>query len=69
MRYFSFNEYDDNGGHVETLSEDDIRKEYYPYWYSKMCKRYGKEVVDEKYSFQDCIDDWCVVHWAWEIKE
>lgn len=69
MRYFSFNEYDENGGHVETLSEDDIRKEYYPYWYSRMCKRYGKEVVDEKYSFQDCIDDWCVVHWAWESKE
>lgn len=69
MRYFSYNEYDDNGGHVVTMSEEEIRKEYYPYWYGKMCNKFGKDHVDEKYSFEDCLDDWQVVHWAWEVNE
>lgn len=76
MRYFSYNEYDPEspradatGGYVETLSEDDIRKQYYPYWYGKMCEKFGKEHVDENYSFNDCLDDWQVVHWAWEVEQ
>ena len=69
MRYFSYNEYDDNGGHVVTMSEEEIRKEYYPYWYGKMCNKFGKDHVDEKYSFENCLDDWRVVHWAWEVNE
>ena len=31
-----------------------------------MCKKFGKETVDSQYSKQDCIEDWCVVHWAVE---
>lgn len=76
MRYFSYNEYDpdssradETGGYVETLSEEEIRKQYYPYWYGKMCKKFGKEHVDTNYCFEDCLDDWKVVHWAWEIDE
>jgi hypothetical protein len=34
-----------------------------------MCERFGKDVVDEKYAFEDCLDDWVVVNWAWEVKE
>lgn len=67
MRYFSFNSFDSEKGWVETVSEDDIRKEYYPYWYGKMCKMYGKEYVDENYCFWDCLDDFIMVHWAWEV--
>lgn len=74
MRYFSYNEYDpespladDTGGYVVTLSEEEIRKEYWPYWYGKMCERFGKETVDRNYSFEECLDDWCVVHWAWKV--
>lgn len=71
MRYYSYNEYDHNNpseGSVVTLSEVDILKEYWPYWYGKMCEKYGQERVDAEYSFEDCLDDWQVVHWAWESK-
>lgn len=69
MRYYSHHEYDENGGHIETFSEDEIRKEYYPYWYGKMCEKYGKEHVDAIYGFEECLEDWCTLHWAWEVTE
>lgn len=56
----------DGGNEVVTKSEDDIRREYWPYWYDRMCKKFGKEHVDAKFSFPDCLDDWIVVNWAWE---
>lgn len=69
MRYWSFGYPDENDNDaVETWSEDDIREKYWPYWYGKMCKKFGKEHVDANYSFEDCVDDWTVVHWAWESK-
>ena len=70
MRYFCYNEYveDPNTNSVVTVSEEDVRRDYYPYWYDKMCKKFGKEVVDRDYSFKDCLDDWIVVNWAWESK-
>ena len=73
MRWFKYNEYDigdlfANDGHiVVTISEEDIRKEYYPYWYKQMCIKFGSEVVDQNYSFEHCLDDWMTVNWAWEI--
>lgn len=72
MRYFSYNEYDpihENGGYVVTVSEEEIRCEYYPWWYERMCKKFGKEKVDELYSFLDCLDEWIVVNWAWEVTD
>jgi len=75
MRYFSYNEYDPDspladstGGYVVTKSEEEIIREYWPYWYTQMCKRYEQSYVDETYSHLDCIEDWCALHWAWEIK-
>lgn len=69
MRYWSVSYPDDNGNDVtETLSEEDIRKEYWPYWYGKMCEKFGKEFVDKTYSFEDCLEDWIVVNWAVESK-
>ena len=56
MRYYSYNEpvYDNHGNGpydnvVVTISEEQIKEQYYPYWYERMCKKFGKEVVDEKY--------------------
>lgn len=69
MRYFSFHEFSNFGDHIVTLSEDEVRKDYWPYWYEKMCNKYGKTHVDELYTFEDCLDDWKIVHWAWEVKE
>jgi len=57
---------DDDKPVYETLSEDDILKEYWPYSYGKMCEKYGKDEVDRNWSKQNCIEDWVVVHWAWE---
>jgi hypothetical protein len=74
MRYYSYNEFsnDENGeviGKVVTISEDIIRGVYFPYWYDKMCIKFGKQIVDENYSFEECLDDWIVVYCAWESKD
>jgi hypothetical protein len=74
MRYYSYNEFsnDENGeviGKVVTISEDNIKGDYFPYWYDKMCNKFGKQIVDENYSFEECLDDWIVVYCAWESKD
>ena len=67
MKYWTIC-YPDNEDNVvyETLSDEDILNQYWDYWYGKMCQKFGKEHVDANYSKQDCIDDWCIVHWATE---
>ena len=67
MRYWSYNEQTESGDAVVTVSEDEILNQYWPWWYVKMCEKFGREVVDSDYTKQDCIDDWVVVHWAWEV--
>lgn len=70
MRYYSYNEMGDDGENiVVTKSETDILHEYWPYWYGKMCEKFGKEVVHAKYSFHECLEDWIVVNWAWEVEQ
>lgn len=67
MKYWSIGYPDEDGNDVvETLSEREIVEQYWHYWYGRMCDKYGKEHVDAHYTVQDCIDDWVVVHWAWE---
>jgi hypothetical protein len=74
MRYYSYNELPSEDqsigdkGFIVTLSEKEILEQYYPHWYRLMCKRYGQEYVDTTFSFEDCLDDWCVLHWAWKSK-
>lgn len=71
MRYYTFVQPINELGDPEyiTMSEDEIRKEYYPWWYRKMCEKFGKEHVDSTYSFEDCLEDWITVHWAWESSQ
>jgi hypothetical protein len=67
MRYYCIAYPDELGNDVvETLSEEEIRKQYYPYWYDKMCAKYGEEHVKSNYVFEDCLTDWITIHWAWE---
>lgn len=55
-----FYRYEDQiGSHA--ISEDQILKEYYPYWSSLMTK------AGRRPDYESCIEDWVVVHWAWEI--
>jgi len=68
MKYWTFVEPGEDGTTpvYQTLSDDEILEQYWDYWYGKMCEKYGKEKVDTGWSKQDCIDDWVIVHWAWE---
>lgn len=68
MRYYCYNEPIGDGSENEviTKSEEDIRNEYYPYWYERMVKKFGYQHVNENYSFEDCLDDWIIINWAWE---
>jgi len=67
MRYYCYNEMTDDGDNeIVLVSEEDVRQTYYPYWYGKMCEKFGKDHVDNNYSFEDCLDDWVIVNWAWE---
>ena len=74
MRYFSYQEpiWDEFGviigDQTITMSEDEIRAEYFPYWESKMIRKFGREVYERTYRFQDCLDDWIVDHWATEVR-
>ena len=70
MRYYSYNEYKTDPSidpYIETVSEEDVRRDYYPYWYGKMSAKYGKDHVDKNYSFEDCLTDWITVNWAWSV--
>lgn len=71
MRYYSYNEYIDDPSNniVVTKSEEEIKDEYWSYWYERMCHKFGKDVVDKDYCFEDCLDDWVIVNWAWESTE
>ena len=71
MRYFCFNDPDINEegkliDNITTVSERWIRDNYYPYWQEQMYKKFGKDYVDKNYCFEDCLDQWIVVNWAWE---
>lgn len=74
MRYFCYNEpiLDEQGNLIDNevvvMSEEEIKKEYWDYWYEQMCYKYGKEHVDMNYNWNDCLDDWVVVNWTWESK-
>lgn len=62
MRYFSYNEL---GVDVPTtVSEDHIRETYYDYWLEQITKKYGE---NHDFCFLDCIEDWMIVYWAWEV--
>jgi hypothetical protein len=80
MRFFCYNEpiwgaeddLDENGfrkilgNEVVVKSEDDICRDYYPYWKVQMEKKYGVEEAKRRFCFDDCLDDWIVVNMAWE---
>lgn len=46
------------------ISEKEILDQYWNYWKTQMEKKYG--VGHELITEEKCIDEWCVVHYAWE---
>lgn len=76
MRFFCYPEYapndpraDEQGGFTVVLSEEDIRREYWPYWYGRMCEKFEQAYVDINFTFEDCLYDWMVVHWGYEVSD
>lgn len=67
MRYYSFNEFDGEKGWVSTISEEEIRQTYYPYWKEKMIKKFGEEEVEKNCTFEHCLEDWVDGNWAWSL--
>lgn len=65
MRYYSIAYPVDGADVVEVLSEDDVREQYYKYWTMKMIQN----VPNADLSFEHCLEDWMIVHWAQEACE
>lgn len=76
MRKFQFvepnwggpNEFAEENTVTITFSESYVAMTYYDYWYEKMCIKFGKQYVDTHYCFEDCLEDFCTIHWATELK-
>lgn len=70
MRYFTFVQPgEDEKPEYITMSEDEILDDYWSFWSERMIQKYGYCQFIKEFSRQDCIDDWVVVHWAWESKD
>jgi hypothetical protein len=48
------------------ITEDEILAEYWEFWKEKMIKKYGFNHYLQTH--ENCIDDWCIVNWAWKAK-
>lgn len=66
MKYYAYNEYDEDEGIKPPIvvSEQQILNEYWLYWKNQM-KALGRENLISK---KNCIDDWIMVNWAWEVE-
>ena len=57
----------EHGQHVqETWSEDQILEYYWQYWYVRMVE---KNQDADLLTTENCIQDWCIGHWAVETNE
>jgi hypothetical protein len=66
MKYYTISFPGEFGQHVvETWSEQQILKAYYPHWFHKM----SEANLHSEISNENCIDDWCVIHWAIETDQ
>lgn len=68
MKTYCYHEYSEetNFNTVTEITEEEILKDFWDYWYAKMITKYGED--DELITKENCIEDWCVIHWAWEKK-
>ena len=54
---------EDGGIIIETLTEDEIIEQYFPYWSGKMTETGHAHMISREL----CIEDWCTVHWAEKV--
>lgn len=67
-RRFAYNEL----GEVNPVivDEDEIRRIYWPYWVEQMtaAKLRGQlNALGAEINWDNCLDEWIVVNWAWEV--
>ena len=73
MKKYRYNEpeYDKQGNMLDSdpkeITEEQILSEYWDYWSGQMIKKYGKD--HHLITKQNCIEDWIIVNWAWEVKD
>lgn len=61
MKYYKYS--DQDGDHI--ISEEQILKEYWDYWRERMEQADKEDLINP----ENCIYDFCVIHWAFELKE
>lgn len=67
MKTYQFYEYHPDDEVTDVLmewTEDDILEYYWNYWNERMVKKfgYGHELITK----ENCIEDFVIIHWAWE---
>jgi hypothetical protein len=67
MRYFKYVELEQDG--LVTVSEEEIKQTYYPWWKERMIKKFGEEEFNRTYTFEHCLEDWMTIHWASEVSQ
>jgi hypothetical protein len=63
MKYYAV--LDQEADKPTILSEVEILEFYWDYWSKQMQKVNKYDQINP----QNCIEDFCVVHWAWEVTE
>ena len=69
IRYYYHELVSQGENSLRCKTEQEILDEYWNFWHSRMVEKFGEDVVSEKYSEKDCIEDWMVVNWAWKVEE
>ena len=66
MRYYTHVEQGEDGVTPVTIvvSEQDIREQYYSHWCEMMEAKFGQEVFEREYTFEDCLADWAAINWS-----
>ncbi len=67
MRYWSYAEPHSDGTNIITVSEADLWRDYYPQWRKRMVDKFGDKA--SAYCFEDFLDEWQQVHWAWRVEQ
>lgn len=61
MRYYSYIESEDEVNITKIVySEREVLEEFWQTWATEMKGNGYAELI----SYQNCIDDWCAIHWA-----
>lgn len=73
IRYFAYNELGEDNPVIVT--EDQIRQSYWPYWKGQMLHAIKENspnrrpITEADITFENCLDEWVVLHWAWDVDQ